>query len=52
MPAPACTRFVSEEAAFWRCRAEFWEAEAGRLTAENTTLAATVEVRRQQVEVL
>ena len=36
----------------WRCRAEFWEAEAGRLAAENTTLAATVGALRQQVEAL
>ena len=36
----------------WRCRAEFWEAEATRLAAENATLAGTAEARRQQVEAL
>ena len=36
----------------WRSRAEFWEAEAGRLAAENATLAATVEAQRRQVEAL
>jgi transposase len=52
MLASAGCRAVSEEAGFWRSRAEFWEAEAGRLAAENATLAATVEAQRQQVEAL
>ena len=36
----------------WRSRAEFWEAEATRLAAENATLAGTVEAQREQLAVL
>jgi transposase len=36
----------------WRSRAEFWEAEATRLAAENTTLTGTVEAQREQLAVL
>ncbi|MGH3305461.1 MAG: IS66 family transposase [Streptosporangiaceae bacterium] len=36
----------------WRSRAECWEAEAGRLAAQNTTLAGTVEAQREQLDVL
>jgi transposase len=52
MPALACTRSVSAEAVFWRSRAEFWEAEATRLAAENATLSGTVEAQRGQLAVL
>lgn len=53
MPAPWCFPVAaSEEAAFWRCRAEILEAENARLTAANSALAATVEAQRQQVEAL
>ena len=52
MLAPACTRSAADEAALRRSRAEFWKGEAGRLAAENVTLAGKVEGQRQQVEAL
>ena len=36
----------------WCSRAEFWEAEATRLAAENATLAGTAEAQREQLAVL
>jgi transposase len=52
MVAPACSGFASEEAVFWRSRAELPEAENARLAAQNTTLAGTVAAQQEQLAAL
>jgi transposase len=52
MAAPACSRSASQEAVFWRGRAESLAAENARLVAEKTTLAGTVAAQREQLAAL
>jgi len=52
MVGPACSRSASDEAAFWRSRAESLEVENARLAAENITLSGTLAAQQEQIAAL